>query len=113
MICVYGPECTDFSTNGLGVVTPLSCEVTETLNGEYEVKLEHALDEQGKWVRLQEGYILRVPVPAAMTPRVKLAPQAASSGEVYRVSTRRDNLRLRSGTGTRYSMEGRQPGHRR
>ncbi len=45
MICVYDPECTDFSTNGLGVVTPVSCEVTETLNGEYEVKLEHALDD--------------------------------------------------------------------
>ena len=32
MICVYGPECIDFSTNGIGVVTPTSCTVTETLN---------------------------------------------------------------------------------
>ena len=40
MICVYGPECIDFSTNGMGVVTPTSCTVTETLNGEYELQLE-------------------------------------------------------------------------
>ena len=45
MICVYGSECIDFSTNGIGVVTPTSCTVTETLNGEYELQLEHALDD--------------------------------------------------------------------
>ena len=37
MICVYAQDCTDFSTNGLGPVEPLSCTVTETLNGEYEL----------------------------------------------------------------------------
>ena len=35
MICVYPADCTDFSTNGLGVISPLSAEVTETLSGEY------------------------------------------------------------------------------
>ena len=35
MICVYTPDCTDFSGNGLGPVSPLSCTVTETLNGEW------------------------------------------------------------------------------
>ena len=83
MICVYGSECIDFSTNGIGVVTPTSCTVTETLNGEYELQLEHALDSQGKWLRLVEGNIVRAPVPAAMTPQVKLAPQTSASGMVY------------------------------
>ena len=106
MICVYGPECIDFSTNGIGVVTPTSCTVTETLNGEYELQLEHALDSQGKWLRLVEGNIVRAPVPAAMTPQVKLAPQTSASGMVYKVSTRRDPLRLRSGTGTKYKILG-------
>ena len=77
MICVYSPDCPDFATNGLGTVAPFSCEVTETLNGEYELKLEHALDAEGKWTRLIEGNILRAPVPAAMTPQVKLVPQRA------------------------------------
>ena len=109
MICVYGPDCTDFSANGIGVVTPTSCEVTETLNGEYELKLEHALDASGKWLRLAEGNIIRAPVPAAMTPRIRLAPQTASSAAVYRVTTLQDPLRLRSGPGTDYPILGKYP----
>ena len=67
MICVYPADCTDFSTNGNGTLAPLSAEVTETLNGEYELTLVHPIDEAGKWQRLVEGCILRAPVPAAMT----------------------------------------------
>ena len=103
MICVYPPDCTDFSTNGLGPVSPSSCTVTETLNGEWELTLEHPFDTQGKWRRLIEGNILRAPVPAASTPQVRLAPQAGG-GMIYRVSTSRDPLRLRSGTGTKYKI---------
>ena len=47
MICVYTPDCTDFSGNGFGPVAPMSCTVTETLNGEWELTLEHPLDEAG------------------------------------------------------------------
>ena len=100
MICVYAPDCTDFSSNGLGPVSPSLCTVTETLNGEWELTLEHPLDVQEKWRRLIEGNILRAPVPAAMTPQIKLAPQTGG-GMIYRVSTSRDPLRLRSGTGAK------------
>ena len=44
MICVYEPDCTDFSNNGLGAVMPMSCSVTETLNGEWELTLVHDID---------------------------------------------------------------------
>ena len=57
MICVYPADCTDFSTNGNGTLAPLSAEVTETLNGEYELTLVHTIDEAGKWQRLVEGYM--------------------------------------------------------
>ena len=57
MICVYPADCTDFSTNGNGTLVPLSAEVTETLNGEYELTLVHTIDEAGKWQRLVEGYM--------------------------------------------------------
>ena len=106
MLCVYSPDCTDFSGNGLGTISPSSALVKETLNGEYELEVVHPLDDVGKWRRLVEGYIVRAPVPASMTPQVKLAPQTASGGMVYRVSTGRDPLRLRSGTGTNYSILG-------
>ena len=52
MICVYPADCTDFSTNGNGALSPLSATVTETLNGEYELQLVHPIDEAGKWQRL-------------------------------------------------------------
>ena len=54
---------------------PMSCTVTETLNGEWELTLVHDIDERGKWTRLSEDCILRAPVPAAMTPSVELVTQ--------------------------------------
>ena len=45
MICVYPADCTDFSNNGLGAVTPMSCTVTETLNGEWQLTLVHDMFE--------------------------------------------------------------------
>ena len=85
----------------------MSCTVTETLNGEWELTLVHDIDEFGKWARLGEGRILRAPVPAAMTPRVKQVQAQPSGGAmIYCVSTRRDPLRLRSGTGTKYRILG-------
>ena len=35
MICVYPADCTDFSSNGLGAVTPMSCTVTITLKVDF------------------------------------------------------------------------------
>ena len=105
MICVYEADCIDFTNNGIGLLEPQSCSVTETLNGEYEVSLVHPLDAQGKWQRLQIGRILRVPVPAAMTPQVNMVSQVTGT-EIYKVSTKRDPLRLRSGTGTKYKILG-------
>ena len=85
----------------------MSCTVTETLNGEWELTLVHDIDEFGKWARLGEGRILRAPVPAAMTPRINQVQAQPSGGTmIYRVSTRRDPLRLRSGTGTKYRILG-------
>ena len=45
MICVYESDCTDFSNNGLGAVTPMSCTVTETLNGEWELPIQRIRDQ--------------------------------------------------------------------
>lgn len=73
MITIYPADCTDFSNNGAGTLQPISCQVTETLNGEYELILVHPIDEAGKWTRLAAGNIIRAPVPLdAMTPFVEL-----------------------------------------
>ena len=110
MICVYPTDCTDFSNNGLGAVSPMSCTVTETLNGEWELTLVHDIDERGKWTRLSEGCILRAPVPAAMTPSVDLVTQQYQTStydvQIYKITTKSGPLHLRSGTGTNYRILG-------
>ena len=88
MICVYDAACTDFSNNGLGPINPSSCQVTETLNGEYELTVIHPIDEVGKWQRLVEGNIVRAPVPAAMTPQINLRiTTPTESTLIYRIDT--------------------------
>ena len=99
MICVYPADCTDFSANGLGVLSPQTATVTETLNGEYELQLVHPIDETGKWQRLVEGCILRAPVPAAMTPRVNFsAPGDDSGAEGYHIHADFSGAETRAGT---------------
>ena len=88
----------------------MSCTVTETLNGEWELTLVHDIDERGKWSRLSEGCILRAPVPAAMTPSVDLVTQQYQTStydlQIYKITTRSGPLHLRSGTGTNYKILG-------
>ena len=59
MICLYPEDCLDFTTNGLAVLTPSSATVKETLNGNYELTLEHPIDDHGKWSRLKAGPSMR------------------------------------------------------
>ena len=89
---------------------PMSCTVTETLNGEWELTLVHDIDARGKWTRLSEGCILRAPVPAAMTPSVDLVTQQYQTSiydvQIYKITTKSGPLHLRSGTGTNCKILG-------
>ena len=69
MITVYDAFETDFSHNGLGAVDPITCELSETINGQWELELQHARDDLGKCDRLRLGNIIKAPVPAGFTPR--------------------------------------------
>nr|DAH36933.1 MAG TPA: tail protein [Caudoviricetes sp.] len=108
LIRIYESDCKDFSKNGLGPLAPSSCTVSETLNGTWELTLEHPLDDAGKWQRLQEERIIVAPVPAAPTPRVGLVHQDNIGhyyrNEIYSINTKRDPLRLRSGPGFDYAI---------
>lgn len=44
----------------LGSIAPISCVVTETLNGGFEVEILHPIDDTGKWERLQTSGIVEV-----------------------------------------------------
>ena len=54
MICVFPSDATDFASNGLCVLTPTACSVTETLNGEWELSLTHPLDERIRYNKLRK-----------------------------------------------------------
>lgn len=49
----------DFETNGLAVLTPISCTITEILNGEWTLSLEHPIDPDGKWQYILEKNIIK------------------------------------------------------
>lgn len=68
MITVYSPTMTDYTTNGLAVLEPISCEVTAEAGGRYELDMELPKDDAGKWrIASQNGYIVKCPVPGGVT----------------------------------------------
>ncbi len=61
-ICVYDmltPQ-DKFDTNGLRILSPTSCPVTQEENGGYDIVLEHPIDGEGAWKFLVELNILKV-----------------------------------------------------
>lgn len=49
-----------FNNNGLAVLDPISCTVTENLNAGWNVTLEHPIDREQKWKYIVEFNILKV-----------------------------------------------------
>lgn len=58
-ISVYAPNETDFSHNGLRILIPTECTITEVLNGEYSLSITHPRDEWGCWKYIRENYIIK------------------------------------------------------
>lgn len=47
-------------SNGLAILTPTSCEVTEELNGAWTFSMQHPIDTEGKWEYLKLRNILKI-----------------------------------------------------
>lgn len=75
-IAVFAKDATDFTTNGLAVLSPFSALVHEVAGGEYSLTLEHPMDANGKWALLTEEMLIRCPVPEKWTPKITM-PAAA------------------------------------
>lgn len=63
IVCVYDSKAAKFTTLGLGTITPSQCEITEELNGRYELELIHPYDDRGKYDLLQKDRIIGVDTP--------------------------------------------------
>ena len=108
-ICIYPQDCTDFSTNGLGLLTPKSCTAFADDGHWTELELVQPIDETYRWTQLQKGRIIKAPVPARESPFYEDAETTTTtrtvSREIYKVNVR-THLRLRSGPGTGYKILG-------
>ena len=56
------------NNHGICVLSPSSCVVTEIAGGQYELELEHPLDENHKYMMLTEERIIKAPVPKTVIP---------------------------------------------
>lgn len=62
-ICIYDMHTQQhefFNNDGLAVLHPTNCKVTEELNGGWRVTIEHPKDADGKWQYIREFNILKV-----------------------------------------------------
>ena len=64
MICIYEANTTSWHGNGLCVLQPSSCTVTEIAGGDFSLTLVHPITEDLRWKELQEERIIKAPVPA-------------------------------------------------
>lgn len=67
-ICIYDSKETDFSTNGLGALTPISCTVSGEDGGMIELELVQPIDMTLRWAQLQKGCIIKAPVSTRESP---------------------------------------------
>lgn len=85
---IYAQDCTDFSTNGLGLVFPTECTVSETINAEYELHMVLPISDDGKWQRVVNGCYVKALCPVREVPDadVDLEPGETATQDVYAVS---------------------------
>lgn len=61
MIQIYKPENTGYEKNGDMPLLPTTATVHAVLNGEWEVTLEHPIDEDGRWKYIIEDAVVKMP----------------------------------------------------
>ena len=108
MITIYAPKATDFSTLGLGALAPYEVEIEEQAGGMYELTMTHPMDEDGKWLNIGIGCIIKAPAPVRETPLAGEDDEGEIPAEpvtvtrkIYKVQTNTGaNLHLRQGPST-------------
>lgn len=62
MICIYSPRNTNYSNNGDAVLIPISCFLNLTINGAWQLDLEHPYDAEERYKLIQEGAVIRADI---------------------------------------------------
>ncbi|MBQ8974061.1 MAG: hypothetical protein IJ074_13420, partial [Clostridia bacterium] len=88
-IPIYPMDCTDFSGNGLGLLTPSACRVEERANGLYELTLEMPIAQDGRFRLMQIGRVVKAACPVSPQPLYTYwegANEALPERQIYAVS---------------------------
>ena len=59
MICIYEANERDWHGNGLCILQPSSCTVSEIAGGDFSLTLVHPITEDLRWKELQEERIIK------------------------------------------------------
>ena len=106
LIALYATDAADFSTLGLGALTPSECTVSWQAAGAYELTLTQPIDETLRWAQLANGCIISAPVPVRESPLYEYGVGDGGSGSVTRniwqVARTTVGLYMRTGYGTSY-----------
>ena len=100
-IPLYPPDCTEFGTNGLGLMLPISGTVEEEINGKYDLEMQQPITDDFRWAQLTTGCILKAAVPKRESPlydTTDIAPgePVTVTRKVYRVQTNGGRINLRT-----------------
>lgn len=61
MIQIYSPGNTEYDKNGDMPIFPTKAEISATLNGTWQLNLEHPIDKTGRWKYIQEDAVVKLP----------------------------------------------------
>lgn len=67
-IPIYSPTEEDFSGNGLGLLLPTECTITEKGNQKYELTLVQPIFDDNRWAQIKNGCILKAIAPKRENP---------------------------------------------
>lgn len=97
LITIYPGDADDFSTLGLGALTPTKCEVSWEAGGMYDVEIVHPVDAEKRWTLIDYGMIVKAPGPVREVPTVSAGQQSQTvTRQIYKVSTNGGRLRMRA-----------------
>lgn len=62
MICIYSQNNTEYAKNGDAVLIPTLCNLQMTINGTWELRLEHPYDPEERYKYIVEGAVIRADI---------------------------------------------------
>ena len=95
MITIHEAGAIDFSTLGLGALSPSACMIEEQAGGLYEMTLTQPITDDMKYTLIAQGRIVKAPAPMRETPLAEIGQSGTVTRRIYKVTTdgRRLNMR--------------------